>query len=85
MHQNVELVQEWATKVREAIRMQPQRPSTLLVLINPFGGARCARAIWQHTVWPILDRAGECPGQTRKEIHVGDAPNSPRCESIGLQ
>ncbi|CAL8471765.1 g11307 [Coccomyxa elongata] len=69
---NAELVQEWATKVREAIRMQPQRPSTLLVLINPFGGARRARAIWQHTVWPILDRAGvKCTAiETEREGHA---------------
>lgn len=57
--QNAELVHEWALKIGEAIRMQPQRPSTLLVLINPFGGARRARAVWRRTASPIFNSAGE--------------------------
>jgi diacylglycerol kinase family enzyme len=33
------------------------RPKQLLVLINPFGGSRCARQTWETTVRPVFDAA----------------------------
>ncbi|KAH9290297.1 hypothetical protein KI387_034414 [Taxus chinensis] len=35
-----------------------ERPKRLLVLLNPFGGNKCARQIFQEEVKPLLDVAG---------------------------
>jgi hypothetical protein len=56
--QNAELVQEWAVRIDAALRMQPQRPSMLLVVVNPFGGARRARRVWHRVAHPIFNSAG---------------------------
>ncbi len=45
--QSAELVQEWAMRINMVIRTETQRPTNLLVIINPFGGARKARKIWR--------------------------------------
>ena len=57
--QNAELVQEWAMRVNMILRTESQRPTNLLVIINPFGGARKARKIWRKKAQPIFLLAGE--------------------------
>ena len=59
MAQNAELVQEWAMRINMILRTESQRPTNLLVIINPFGGARKARKIWRKKAQPIFLLAGE--------------------------
>ena len=50
---------EWALRINGAVaRHAPQRPGALLVLVNPFGGARRARRTWRRIAEPILEAAG---------------------------
>lgn len=56
--QNAELVRDWAGKINGAIRQDLRRPQSLLVLLNPFGGARKARGIWRDIALPVFDLAG---------------------------
>lgn len=56
--QNAELVQDWAVRINMALRSLSQRPSTLLVVVNPFGGARKARKVWRRVANPIFESAG---------------------------
>lgn len=41
------------------IRTETQRPTNLLVVINPFGGARKARKIWRRKAQPMFALAGK--------------------------
>ena len=55
---------EWALRINGAVmRHAPQRPGALLVLVNPFGGARRARQTWRRTGEPIFEAAGEGSGR----------------------
>ncbi|CAL5222892.1 g5321 [Coccomyxa viridis] len=55
---SAELVQEWAMRINMVIRTETQRPTNLLVIINPFGGARKARNIWRKKAEPVFLLAG---------------------------
>ena len=57
--QDADVVQEWSAHIRAALRLQVHRPKNLLVIINPFGGARKALQIWETTVMPVFDLAGQ--------------------------
>ena len=57
--QNAELVQEWAMRINMILRTESQRPTNLLVIINPFGGARKAHKIWRKKAQPVFLLAGE--------------------------
>ncbi len=56
--QNAELVQEWVIRINMALRTLSLRPSSLLVIVNPFGGARRARKVWRRVAHPIFHSAG---------------------------
>ena len=66
--QSAELVQEWAMRINMVIRTETQRPTNLLVIINPFGGARKARKIWRKKAEPVFLLAG-------KPCHVFQCPS----------
>ena len=56
--QSAEVVRDWAAAVNTAVRQCTQRPKSLLVFLNPFGGARQALRVWQKVAVPIFDLAG---------------------------
>jgi hypothetical protein len=54
-----EVVKAWSTDVQEAIEdSSQQRPRTLLVLLNPYGGSGRARGVWEREAFPLLAQAG---------------------------
>ena len=62
--QSAEVAAEWALRINGAVmRHASQRPGALLVLVNPFGGARRARRTWRRTAEPIFEAAGEGLGR----------------------
>jgi hypothetical protein len=56
--QSPETVMDWARQINQALRAATHRPQRLLVLLNPFGGARQARKVWQKSVFPVFETAG---------------------------
>ena len=56
--QEEEAAKTWAADVASALADAPQRPRTLLVLLNPWGGSGRARGIWEREAYPVLSRAG---------------------------
>lgn len=63
---------EWATKISEQLQQQHWRPRRLLVLLNPYGGARLARHIWATMVQPMFDKCGRserCVLLFESEVH----------------
>ena len=56
--QSSELVQEWAFRINEAIWQSGDRPHSLLVLLNPFGGTRKAKEVWRDIAAPVFELAG---------------------------
>ena len=59
--QSAETVRDWTAALNTAIRQGTYRPRKLLVFLNPYGGAKRARQVWQTVVTPIFDLAGACP------------------------
>jgi hypothetical protein len=55
-------VAAWAQAVNAAVAAQPRRPRRLLVIVNPYGGARQARALYQSVVRPVFAKAGGAAG-----------------------
>jgi hypothetical protein len=56
--QEAELLHEWARRINAALKVLAQRPQTLLVLVNPFSGARRARRVWARRAAPVMAAAG---------------------------
>ena len=56
--QSAETVRDWTAALNTAIRQGSYRPRKLLVFLNPYGGAKRARQVWQTVVAPIFDLAG---------------------------
>lgn len=52
------LLDEWLQRISAAVAQQARRPRRLLVFLNPFGGSRRARQIWENVVRPVFDKAG---------------------------
>ena len=52
------LVREWAARIEAALKSDSNRPSALLAIANPYGGARKALKVYEKMVAPIMDRAG---------------------------
>ena len=48
-----------AMRINMVIRTETQRPTNLLVIINPFGGAGKARNIWRKKAEPVFLLAGK--------------------------
>ena len=58
LFQDAETVQEWAMRINMILRTESQRPTNLLVILNPYGGARKARKIWRKKAQPVFLLAG---------------------------
>ncbi|GAB4813613.1 hypothetical protein N2152v2_000659 [Parachlorella kessleri] len=54
-----ELVLQWSQTINAAVAQQPRRPRHLLVIVNPYGGAKQARALYQSVVQPVFGKAGK--------------------------
>lgn len=50
---------DWAAVLRASMRKLTDRPRSLLVFLNPFGGARQAQAVWDKVACPIMLLAGK--------------------------
>lgn len=50
---------DWSAALRASMRKLTDRPRSLLVFLNPFGGARQAQAVWDKVACPIMLLAGE--------------------------
>ncbi|KAK9823899.1 hypothetical protein WJX72_006250 [[Myrmecia] bisecta] len=70
--QSKDTARQWTEKINSALAMLSHRPHALLVILNPFGGARKARHVWHRHVRPILDTAGiQCTVmETQKPGHA---------------
>ena len=53
------MVRNWAARIDMALKADPDRPSALLVIVNPFGGAKKALKMWESKAAPILEQAGK--------------------------
>jgi hypothetical protein len=49
---------DWTAAVQASIRRCADRPRSLLVFLNPFGGARQAQAVWDKVARPLMLLAG---------------------------
>jgi hypothetical protein len=49
---------DWTAAVQSSIRKSADRPRSLLVFLNPFGGSRQAQAVWDKVARPIMLLAG---------------------------
>lgn len=58
--QDLQLVEEWVSLTRTALKGLRHRPRKLLVIINPYGGARKARRVWTRIAQPVLHLTGGC-------------------------
>ena len=56
--QDYRLVQDWAARLNVEIGLEMDRPRRLLVIINPYGGAKQAMDTWEKIVEPIFQNAG---------------------------
>ncbi len=51
-------MEEWVANIRTALKEVRDRPRNMLVLINPFGGARKALQVWQNVAEPVFQLTG---------------------------
>ena len=49
---------DWTAAVQSSLRKCIDRPRSLLVFLNPFGGARQAQAVWDKVARPVMLLAG---------------------------
>eukprot|EP00798_Chlamydomonas_sp_ICE-L_P003169 gene3169-13182_t len=55
---SVEEAEEWAAAINNNVELNAgERPRHLLVVVNPFGGAKQAVQVWEKQVQPLLLRA----------------------------
>ncbi|KAM9771998.1 ceramide kinase isoform 1-T1 [Syngnathus typhle] len=54
---NLELCRHWIQTINDQVSMQTNRPKSLLVYINPFGGKRQGKHIYDQKVAPLFCRA----------------------------
>ncbi|KAG7522691.1 ceramide kinase-like [Solea senegalensis] len=52
------LCQHWVSSIREQLNTITSRPKHLLVYINPYGGKRQGKRIYEQKVAPLFDKAG---------------------------
>uniref|UniRef100_A0A3Q1GMS1 Ceramide kinase n=1 Tax=Acanthochromis polyacanthus TaxID=80966 RepID=A0A3Q1GMS1_9TELE len=55
---NQELCDQWIRVTNEQLSLLTDRPKSLLVYINPFGGKRRGKRIYEQKVAPVFHRAG---------------------------
>lgn len=51
-------VDRWQQQIRALMRTQRHRPCKLLVIVNPFGGRRRAKMLWETFAAPMMRMAG---------------------------
>ena len=51
-------VDRWQQQIRALMRTQRHRPIKLLVIVNPFGGRRRAKMLWETFGAPMMRMAG---------------------------
>uniref|UniRef100_A0A8C3B0M4 Ceramide kinase n=1 Tax=Cyclopterus lumpus TaxID=8103 RepID=A0A8C3B0M4_CYCLU len=54
---NEELCEQWIQVANEQLALLTNRPKSLLVYINPFGGKQCGKRIYEQKVAPMFRRA----------------------------
>ncbi|KAM4734218.1 ceramide kinase-like [Anableps anableps] len=54
------LCQNWVSRIREQLASIATRPRSLLVYINPYGGKRQGKHIYEQKVAPLFTQAGIC-------------------------
>ncbi|GFH29565.1 DAGKc domain-containing protein, partial [Haematococcus lacustris] len=52
-----EQAREWVARIESQLQLCWDRPRNLLVFINPFSGARMARAVWEQQAMPVFVKA----------------------------
>ncbi|KAJ9533266.1 hypothetical protein QJQ45_018391 [Haematococcus lacustris] len=52
-----EQAREWVARIESQLQLCWDRPRNLLVFINPFSGARKARAVWEQQAMPVFVKA----------------------------
>uniref|UniRef100_A0A8C7XL58 Ceramide kinase n=1 Tax=Oryzias sinensis TaxID=183150 RepID=A0A8C7XL58_9TELE len=55
---SAELCEQWIQVTREQLSLLTNRPKRLLVYINPFGGKRRGKRIYEEKVAPVFQQAG---------------------------
>ena len=76
---SADVASSFAARVTSAAHAAtPRRPASLLVFVNPYGGARAARRVWQDVAGPLLSVAGvetrvvetDAPGAARAAVET---------------
>lgn len=62
---------DWAAALKAAIRKQTDRPRSLLVFLNPFGGAKQAQSVWDSIANPVMQLAGPSVTPLQQRFLVG--------------
>ena len=57
-HSDTEVISWWFTSLTSLLNPTNNRPSRLLVFINPFGGHGRAKQIWENNVASVFQIAG---------------------------
>lgn len=67
-----EIVRGWATAINARVAKLEGRPSKLLVIVNPFGGAGAAQAVWERVYKRAFQPAGiKCEVvETQRQLHA---------------
>lgn len=58
MMQDEALVKDWVQRISAATKAFVNRPRNLLVIVNPWGGAKRAVPIWRIIALPVFQLAG---------------------------
>lgn len=52
-------MQQWVISINAAVGQMLRRPRHLLVIVNPVGGNKQARYLYQSVVYPVFAKAGK--------------------------
>ncbi|MQL96688.1 hypothetical protein Taro_029368 [Colocasia esculenta] len=71
-----EAAEAWAEALQQCMNSLG-RPKRLLILVNPFGGKKCAQRIFRNEVKPVLDAAGidYVMQETEYRLHAQEIAN----------
>lgn len=69
-----EVVRGWERAINTRLQAMQERPRSLLVVINPYGGARAARKVWDRVSRAVFQQAGvRCKVvETQRQMHAHD-------------
>ncbi|OAY69958.1 Sphingosine kinase 2 [Ananas comosus] len=67
----------WSARLSDRINLL-DRPKRLFIIVNPFGGKRCGRKIFQTEVMPLLEAAGILftMQETKYQLHAQEIAHS---------